>query len=187
MSIRIIGGTLKRRNIKTPSAFTAELRPTASRVRESLFNILANQFEGKNVLDLFAGMGCLGIEALSRGAAFATFVEKEFKHAKILSENIKELDLEKQTKVIVAPLPRALANLQGPFDFIFIDPPYEKNLEIEVLEQLPKLKLMHEQTVIIVEQSRHSVNLWPVEYREDRTHRVGDTNLCFLKPESPKP
>lgn len=182
MSIRIIGGKLKSRNIKTPSEFTSELRPTSSRVRESLFNILSGRFENKLVLDLFAGMGCLGIEAISRGAKHVTFVEKDFQHAKLLSQNLKDLGIETQCKVLVSTLPKALERVTGTYDFIFIDPPYEKNLEKQVLQLLPAYALMHEETLIIVEQSRHSDMVWPVEYRLDRSHRVGDTNLCFLKP-----
>lgn len=109
MSLKITGGDLKGRNLR--SLPSCKARPTTSMLRQALFNILQNQIEGSLFLDLFAGSGIMGIEALSRGARGAVFVEKELKTAKKIVENLKELKLEDQGKVICRPVLKALGSI----------------------------------------------------------------------------
>ena len=124
MSLRVIAGTHKRRALRTPAGLAT--RPTAGRVREALFSILGN-LEGLRVLDLYAGSGALGIEALSRGASFALFVESERAALACIRENLAELGLEQRALVIsqrVERLPPERLVEGGTVDLVFCDPPW---------------------------------------------------------------
>ncbi|PYE90415.1 16S rRNA (guanine(966)-N(2))-methyltransferase RsmD [Phyllobacterium leguminum] len=129
--MRIVGGRLRGRSLATPSSNA--IRPTTDRTRESLFNILAHRFpeklEGGRVLDLFAGTGALGLEAMSRGARFGLFVEESVEGRGLLRRNIEAFGLQGQTKIFR----RDACNLgpignMEPFDLVFADPPYGKGL-----------------------------------------------------------
>jgi 16S rRNA (guanine966-N2)-methyltransferase len=124
MSIRVIAGTLKRRTLKTPEGLST--RPTAARVREALFSILGD-VSGLSVLDLYAGSGALGIEALSRGAARALFVESDRAAVACIRENIADLTLADRAQVLPVRVERApVARLAeaGAFDLVLSDPPW---------------------------------------------------------------
>lgn len=123
--MRINSGTFKGRVLKTPKGEAT--RPTSGLVRETLFNILARDIPGARVLDLFAGSGSVGLEALSRGAAHAVFVEKARPALACLRENITALGVADETTVLPYPVDRALAELTragDSFDLIFLDPPF---------------------------------------------------------------
>jgi 16S rRNA (guanine966-N2)-methyltransferase len=123
MSLRIIAGQFGGRTIDSPDG--KKTHPMSERVRNALFNSLGSVVEGASVLDAFAGTGALGIEALSRGAANATFVERDRIAQKILAENIRSLKIERNTKIIKAPVASWFDTYDGPkFDLIFADPPY---------------------------------------------------------------
>ena len=124
--LRITGGQLARRRIKVPpAADRGEVRPTSDKVRAALMSSLGAALEGARVLDLFAGSGALGIEALSRGAAFATFVERHAATARVVQDNLRALELEGVSAVKVGDAARALAALPaGSVDVCFVDPPY---------------------------------------------------------------
>ena len=117
--MRIIAGTAKGRRIAAPPSGT---RPMTGRARESLFSILGDRIEGADVLDLYAGSGSLGLEALSRGAASATFVERSRKASRIIAENIAAVGLG--GTVVTASAATAIERTDARFDVIFIDPPY---------------------------------------------------------------
>ena len=124
MSIRVIAGSLKRRVLKTPIGLAT--RPTAARVREALFSILGD-LESLTVLDLYAGSGALGIEALSRGAAHVTFVEYDREASGCIRENLDVLKLTKQTSLLTQEVERAAASLRSRperFDLVLCDPPW---------------------------------------------------------------
>src|SRR3954454_6239119 len=137
--MRVVGGRLKGRNLASPSS--REIRPTADRLRESLFNILVHAYgdpiEGARVLDLFAGTGALGIEAISRGAKFALFVDNGTEARALLRNNIEALGLGGTTKVFrrdatdLGP-----AHPVEPFSLAFLDPPYGKGLAEKALASL---------------------------------------------------
>jgi 16S rRNA (guanine966-N2)-methyltransferase len=124
VSIRVIAGTLKRRTLRTPRGLAT--RPTAARAREALFSILGD-LSGQRVLDLYAGSGALGIEALSRGAERALFVESDRGAVDCIRQNIAELELEARASVLplrVERAPLASVAASGPFDLVFCDPPW---------------------------------------------------------------
>jgi 16S rRNA (guanine966-N2)-methyltransferase len=122
--MRIVGGTYRSRAIKAPNGHAT--RPTSDRVREALFSILQgfDGWQGGRVLDLFAGTGALGLEALSRGASEAFFVERDRDALQALRSNIRDLDLGSTSHVLAVPVERAARMLQGNFDLVFVDPPY---------------------------------------------------------------
>ncbi|MCG0278104.1 MAG: 16S rRNA (guanine(966)-N(2))-methyltransferase RsmD [Thermanaeromonas sp.] len=130
--LRITGGIAKGKSLKVPRC--ANIRPTSARLRQSLFNIL--QVEGKNFLDVFAGAGAVGIEALSRGASKVTFIENHPLALKALHENLKLTGLAARAEVIGQDALRAgrrLAEQGFRFDVIYLDPPYEKGLAEKAL------------------------------------------------------
>lgn len=140
--MRIVGGRFKGRAIEAPKG--RDTRPTGDRARESLFNVLAHAswspgLEGRRVLDLFAGSGALGLEAISRGAAFALFVETEPAARGAIRDNIEALGLFGATRIHrrdAADLGVKPAGLGEPFDLVFLDPPYHKGLGERALARL---------------------------------------------------
>jgi len=121
--LRVIAGKLKGRRLKTPT--WDGLRPTSDKLRETLFNILAPRIAGARVLDGYAGTGAVGIEALSRGAAAVTFVERDRRAQALIEENLAHCGVADGYVIIRASVARALAGLQGdPFDIMIFDPPY---------------------------------------------------------------
>ncbi|HEY5236629.1 MAG TPA: 16S rRNA (guanine(966)-N(2))-methyltransferase RsmD [Rhabdochlamydiaceae bacterium] len=122
MSLRIIGGTFRNRPIKSPKG--DRTRPTSAMLRKAVFDICQPFIEDAAFLDLFAGSGAMGIEAISRGVSHATFVDKD-KHAlDCILTNLKDLDIEAQCTVIAGVVPQAFKRLKNPFDIVYIDPPY---------------------------------------------------------------
>ena len=120
--IRIIGGELKGRRLDTPD--WEGLRPTSDRLRETLFNILMHRIDGARLLDGYAGTGAVGIEALSRGAAHVTFVEHDPRAEALIRKNLARCGVSDQHVIIRARLAGAARQLPGPFDIVFLDPPY---------------------------------------------------------------
>jgi 16S rRNA (guanine966-N2)-methyltransferase len=122
--VRVIAGDLKGRRLKSP--VWPGLRPTSDRLRETLFDILSDRVRGARVLDGYAGTGALGIEALSRGARAATFVESDRRAAALIAENAAHCGIADQCVIIRGSLDRALASLREgePFDIVLLDPPY---------------------------------------------------------------
>ena len=151
--MRIISGT--KRGMKLAEFEGMDIRPTTDRVRESVFNLIQGYVRGAVVLDLFAGSGGIGIEALSRGAREAVFVEKNPKAMECVKENLKFTRLEKKGLTLTKDVMNALYQLEGEkvFDFVFMDPPYNMGFEKRVLEYLAGSDLIYEDTVIIVEAS----------------------------------
>lgn len=151
--MRIIAGRAKSLPLKTVPGL--DTRPTTDRIKETLFNMLSPQLPGAVFLDLFAGSGGIGLEAVSRGAARAVFVEQNRKAAACIKENIRFTKAEAESILLVSEVLTALRKLEGSetFDIIFMDPPYERNLEREVLTFLAASSLITEDTLIIVEAS----------------------------------
>ena len=137
MRIRIAGGAYKGQRIKVPKK---GIRPTKGLVREAIFNILGEKIKGAKVLDIFAGSGALGIEALSRGANSCVFIEKS---PKTLLYNIEYFTLKTKTKVITGDFRAGLKKLkQQKFNIIFLDPPYQKNYNECTLTSISQYELM---------------------------------------------
>jgi 16S rRNA (guanine966-N2)-methyltransferase len=153
--MRVIAGKFRSRPLKGPGAL--RLRPTSDRLRETLFNVLGPSLEDSLFVDLFAGTGAVGIEAISRGAREAIFVESNPKAARLIRENLKSLVIL-AAELIEAPAVRGLEKMAGRHllaDFIFLDPPYEKTAEYEqVLAFLDASHLIAPRGIVIVEHYR---------------------------------
>lgn len=154
--MRIIAGTAKGIRLKTPKGM--KTRPTADRVKESVFGILAARPLDAEVLDLFAGTGNLGLEALSRGASSAMLVDKNSQSIKIMMENAILTDLAGMAVICREDVLQALRRLDGEgksFDLIFCDPPYNLGLAPKVLQALETGGVMRDGGVLVLEHSRH--------------------------------
>ncbi len=154
--MRVIAGTAKRLALKTIDGL--DTRPTTDRIKETLFNMIAPDLYGCRFLDLFAGSGGIGIEALSRGAQEAVFVEKNPKAMVCIKENLRYTKLEQKSMTMQMDVTAALALLdaegRGAFDFIFMDPPYCKSMEKKVLEQLTDKSILAKDGTIIIEAAK---------------------------------
>lgn len=150
--MRVIAGSARRLTLKTIEG--QDTRPTTDRIKETLFNMLQPRLVQTQFLDLFSGSGAIGIEALSRGADKAVFIENNPKAVECIRENLKTTKLEAQAVVINHDVITGLRMLEGknsPFDTIFMDPPYHQDLERRVLEYLGSSSLIDEDTMIIIE------------------------------------
>lgn len=152
--MRVIVGTAKRLQLKTVKGDNT--RPTTDRIKETLFNMLQNDIEGCRFLDLFSGSGAIGIEALSRGAKEAVFVENNKEAINCIKENLIFTKLVNSGIVMSYDVMTAISMLEGrnaKFDIVFMDPPYNKEIEKEVLDRLKQSEIIDSDTMIIVEAS----------------------------------
>lgn len=151
--MRVIAGSARRVSLKTLEGMNT--RPTQDRIKETLFNMLQYDLADCTFLDLFAGSGGIGIEALSRGAKTAVFVEQNADAVQIVRENLKATRLEDRAVVMHTDALTALKRLEGKyrFDYIFMDPPYNHELERQMLEYLTGSELIDKQSTIIIETS----------------------------------
>ncbi len=203
--MRIIAGTLKGRRLSAPT--WDGLRPTSDKLRETLFNIIAGQMDGAQVLDGYAGTGAVGLEALSRGARHVTFVERDARAVRLIAENVKRCGVTSGYSIVRADAwaftdgagrdkrtarVEAIEGTQadaGGFDLIFLDPPYE---DADVHRVWPSLaqRLTPDGLLVLEHATRR-----PPETRDDipawRTVKAGDSSLTFYRrpatPESTAP
>ncbi len=180
--MRIITGSAKGTKLKPPKGLST--RPTGDRVKESLFNILGFQLNETRVLDLFAGTGNLGLEALSRGAHSALFVDQDMQSINLIKENAQLTKLVEKTQIYKGEVLRTidgLANTMQKFDLIFCDPPYNKGLVNRVLDKLDTTRILSDEGIIIMEHSRHELvaDQWK-HLHCFRRERYGETTLSFL-------
>ncbi|NTW05506.1 MAG: 16S rRNA (guanine(966)-N(2))-methyltransferase RsmD [Peptococcaceae bacterium] len=178
--MRIIAGCAKKMKLKVPSGWDG--RPTSDRVKEALFNILGNIVPESKVLDLFAGTGNIGIEALSRGAKRVCFIEKDPRAVKVITENLRNSKLVDKADVHVGDVARVLPGLSGrKFDFIFLDPPYDKEFEVSVISMIFELELLSIDGIIVAESSKRvCLPLEIMGFRLADQRRYGDTLLSFF-------
>lgn len=170
--MRILAGIYKNRILASPKG--SQTRPTSSKMRASVFNILQNQIEGAHFLDLFAGSGAMGLEALSRGAASATFIERDREATRCIQQNLKTLDAE--GTVIKADVTTGLKRLDQTYDIIYIDPPYDLDIS-SLIEILPKL--LSEEGIILLEQ-RKQVEINGIGLQLFDKRLFGDSVLYFF-------
>ena len=183
--MRVVGGRLRGRNLAAPAS--REIRPTADRLRESLFNILVhtyeNPIEGARVLDLFAGTGALGIEAISRGAGFALFVDNGAEARALLRSNVEALGLGGVTKVFRRDATNlGPAHPVEPFSLVFIDPPYGKGLAEKALASLRDGGWLTKEALLVVEEAKAAALTTPEGFVELERRAYDDTEFVFQKP-----
>ena len=182
--MRVVGGRLKGRNIASPA--TQAIRPTADRLREALFNILIHAYDNPvldaRVLDLFAGTGALGIEAVSRGAAFTLFVDNGAEARALLRNNVEALGLGGVTKVYrrdaTNPGP---AHPMEPFSLVFLDPPYRMKLAEKSLAALRHGGWLAPAGLLVVEESKAAAFAAPEGFEELERRAYDDTEFTFLR------
>jgi 16S rRNA (guanine966-N2)-methyltransferase len=179
MTLRLIGGQFRSRLLKTPKG--SQTRPTSSLLRKAVFDICQAHIDDARVLDLFAGSGAMGLEAISRGAAHATFVELDKQAVRCIQENIRELQVEEQCRVLQGDALSCLKRLQKegkPYDLIYVDPPYRHTLYNPILQFLDQSGLLKPDGVLFVEEAHPSkleVVLTKLMLKESR--KFGDSLL----------
>jgi 16S rRNA (guanine966-N2)-methyltransferase len=175
---KITGGALGSRKLKSPKGMN--VRPTPGRVKESLFSILVHRIEGARVLDLFAGTGAIGFEAASRGAARVVSVEAHRETAHAIEEAAKDLDIADRLTVVAAPAERALYRVEGPFDIVYLDPPYANDVPLQLLRLLLERNLLADDALVIYEHGAKTILPDIPGYRSTREEVYGDVALAFL-------
>ena len=182
--MRVVGGRLRGRNLASPQS--REIRPTADRLRESVFNILIHAYgdplPGARVLDLFAGTGALGIEAVSRGAAFALFVDNGTEARALLRNNVEALGLGGVTKVFRRDATNlGPAHPVEPFSLAFLDPPYGKGLAEQALASLRDGGWLTKEALVVVEEAKAASFASPEGFAELERRAYDDTEFVFLR------
>lgn len=181
--MRIVGGEARGRPLRAvPGQGT---RPTADRVRQSLFDALGQRMDGLRVLDLYAGTGALALEALSRGAAGAVLVECDARARGVISRNVSTLKYEDRCRILAAGLPEALKRLRGErFDLVFSDPPYALRAAQTTLDALAHDGLLAPGARVVLEMDRREpapVAAPPLRLSDER--RYGDTRVLIFSAE----
>ena len=151
-------------------------------MKEALFSILAPRLEGSQFLDIFAGTGAIGFEALSRGASAVTSVEAHRETAHAIKEAAEELGITQRLTVVAAPYERALYRLEGKFDIVFADPPYQSDLPLKMFELLRERGLLADDALVIFEHSARTILPDIPGYRSTREEVYGDVALAFFTP-----
>ena len=180
MALTIIGGTFKGRSLRVPKT----ARPTSALIRKSLFDIWRHEIEGASFLDLCAGSGAMGIEALSRGAFSATFVDISPKAIKQIQLNLEALAIKEHTRLMRSSALSALQRLaktDESFDLIFIDPPYDLN-PLPLLDALDETHLLTPNGIIALETSRKTLARKTFSHlTQNNERRFGATTVTFYK------
>lgn len=183
--MRIIAGYAKGRKLKSPE--NQDIRPTSDRVKEAIFSMIAFYIPGKIVLDLFAGTGNLGLEALSRGAKFSVFVDNNREALKLVNQNIKLLGYKDKTSVVFSDALKALdlfRKRNEKFDIVFIDPPYRQSLYGEIIQSIAENDIIDRSGILIIE---HPADIkLKDEYeglKKIKEKKYGNTSITILKRE----
>ena len=184
--MRVIAGALKGRRLKAPT--WNGLRPTSDKLRETVFNILAPRTAGARVLDGYAGTGALGIEALSRGAAWVTFVDDDGRAQALIAENLAHCGIENHCAIIRAQVARALETLHAdpafePFDIVLLDPPYapERRVNLDAILRAAGGILARHGVIVLEHARRTAVPETAGDLGRTRTVDSGDSALSFYE------
>ena len=188
--MRIISGKFRGRKL---IKFNKEgIKPTTDKMRESIFNIVISYLkinekknnlplENFNVLDIFAGTGALGLEAISRGAEKVTFIEKTRDNLRVLYKNTDLLEIKEKVKIIKKSI-RNVKKIEGQFDLIFMDPPYQMDLIIKkTLKKVLDFKIIKKKTVIVLEHAKKKKIVIPKEYEIIKEKNYGNSGLILIK------
>lgn len=183
--MRIIGGKHRGRKLNSPAS--DHIRPTTDRMRETLFNILAHGtgpgFEGAKVLDIFAGTGALGFESLSRGAEKITFIEKDKRSLRVISQNITDFKEEASTTIKSIDARKITAEI-GSFDYIFMDPPYNMGLITPLLKIIERFALLEKNGIIIIECDSKEELVIPNFLSLIKEKKYGNSKILILEQNS---
>ncbi|MBN1824069.1 MAG: 16S rRNA (guanine(966)-N(2))-methyltransferase RsmD [Endomicrobiales bacterium] len=185
--LRILGGQARSRKLKTLKKDDYSVRPLLGRIKKSLFDILAPYLPGAVFLDLFAGTGAVGLEALSRGAKSAVFVEKDHKCVKLIEENLKDLGWADRAEVVVADVLEGVSRFAGAFDIVFMGPPYVDAakrplaLTSPVLEKVSASAILKPGSLIISQHQIKEPVCFPAALEMFRREKYGDTCLSFSR------
>ena len=178
--MRVITGTARGRRLRTPENY--DIRPTTDNVKESVFNIIQFDIEGRRVLDLFAGTGQLGIECLSRGAAEAVFIDENTAAVKIVKENLKTCGF---TAAVLQQDALSYLRHCGKFDLIFVDPPYDSGLYASVLETINSVDILSDGGIILCESRREkTLPDMRAPYRKKKEYNYGRVKLTVYIKDS---
>ena len=178
--MRVITGSARGRKLKTPENY--DIRPTTDNVKESVFNIIQFDIEGRRILDLFAGTGQLGIECLSRGASSAVFVDQSREAVKIVKDNLKACGL---SGTVVQSDALSFLRTCGKFDIIFIDPPYDSDLYESVLNTVNSIDILSDGGIIVCESRRErTLPDMSAPYKKRREYTYGKVKLCIYTKEN---
>jgi 16S rRNA (guanine966-N2)-methyltransferase len=176
--MRVISGTARGRKLKEPVGM--DIRPTTDRIKESVFNIIQFDIEGRRVLDLFAGTGQLGIEALSRGAKSAVFVDESAAAVRFVRENIKCAGLEEADARVVRSAAQSFIRRGEKFDLVFLDPPYNAGLIGEILRMIMEIDILTENGIILCETQADTLLPEPIPpYEKGREYRYGRVKITL--------
>ena len=185
--MRIIAGTAKGRRLFTPAKNDRRIRPTADRAREALFSIIGSLVHQASVLDLYAGTGALALEALSRGAEFATLVDLHNEALSLITKNIELCGFSERSRIIRRDLTKGLSFLEQMvppkgYDLVFIDPPYGKELATKALTFLGESSLLADDGLVIAEEKSSAVfaDSYKRLYLSD-CRRYGDTGFWLYR------
>ena len=177
--MRIIAGSARRTQLVAPQG--QNTRPTSDMARESLFNIIAPHVPGAHFLDIFCGSGAMGIEALSRGAKTATFIDNAHSAIQAVQTNLAKTKLATQATVLKASATQALSGLNTAFDIIFLDPPYDTNLANQTIALLSGTSLLAPQGILIVESPQELIVPAPFTLTSQR--KYGRAHFHFINLE----
>lgn len=178
--MRVITGKARGVQLKTPEGM--QTRPTTDRVKEALFSIIQFEIPGAKVLDLFGGTGQLGIEALSRGAKCATFVDTGEAPCKLIKENLKRTKLEGEARIIRSDYLAYLSGCQEQFDIIFLDPPYAEVFLENALKRITEIDILHSNGIIVTERPVGKELPWEYEgYTRSKDHKYGKTLITIYR------
>ncbi len=178
--MRVIAGTAKGTALKTPDGLLT--RPTAERVKEAMFSIIQFDIPGARVLDLFGGTGQLGIEALSRGAKRAVFVDQREDACRLIRENLKRAKLSESGEVARADYLSYLKNCREHFDIIFLDPPYAEVFLENSLKQITEIDILRYGGIIVAERPLGKELSWTFPgYTRSKDYKYGKTLLAVYR------
>ncbi len=181
--MRVITGKARGVALKTPDGL--HTRPTADRVKEALFSIIQFDVPGARVLDLFAGTGQLGIEALSRGAASAVFVDEREDACTLVKENLRRTKLYEQGSVVRSDYLSFLKNCKNQFDLIFLDPPYAEVFLENSLKFITEIDILRDGGIMVAERPLGKELSWQFEgYSRSKDYKYGKTLLTLYRKES---
>lgn len=177
---KITGGNLGSRKLKSPKGMN--VRPTPGRVKESLFSILQTRIAESRFLDLFSGTGAIAFEAASRGAQAVVAVEGHRETAEAIKEAAEHLGVTGTVTIVAAPVDRALYRLDGQFDIVYADPPYDNEVPLQMFRLLLERNLLAPDALVIFEHSARTILPEIPGYRGVREEVYGDVALAFFTP-----